>query len=648
MSKPSNNQAALQFWLWGVVLMTFVLVAVLESLRVRTAIAAGLDWSVCLIFWDIETTIPFLLLIAFPFIFWAGKRNQRAGSDVESSDGVEQTKAIRLGKNAFICGGLLLLTLASSYRIGSWPVDLNFAGETRKVAFADLPPTYHDEFSYLLQANTFRKGRLSYPPAKIRPDLFHQFHVLNERRTVSRYFPFTGAWIAAATMFVQPIHGHWIAGGLATVFLYLSLLRIVSPSVALIAGILIAVSPGIAIFSNLLLAHHPTLLALSIFTYCFLRMDETLKLGTPKSGWAFAAGMALTLAMLSRPMTAAGYALPYGILLLYRFVLDSRSRILAIGFAVPICLGFVTLGLQNHDATGSVFGSAYQSYTDTFTPKHRFGFNNAVGTAEPEGPDALRAYNDWASNLTPASAVQNVWGRLKASVQWSLASIPILFGICMALPLLVWSTSSGQVKTVCYFRLMAWSIVTLHLVHVPYWFDGILHWHYVFETAPLLLIVTAVGLCSAASVLRKQVGRIGVAWVVALALAGLVPGWIQLPMFQNVSRISAAISEQAYSRTRMQFFRQLLSTSDLKRPALVLVDESGTDPQLSYIINPPDYKAEILTCRRPSSEAEILELQQAFVDRTLYIFNPSKFQLKLWAGSADDGLGKPDSGSDTP
>ena len=59
-----------------------------------------------------------------------------------------------------------------------------------------MPPAYHDEFSYLLQAKTFLAGRLSYPSSPQLPELFDQMHVVNEGRFASRYSPGVCAWIA--------------------------------------------------------------------------------------------------------------------------------------------------------------------------------------------------------------------------------------------------------------------------------------------------------------------------------------------------------------------------------------------------------------------------------------------------------------------
>ena len=516
-------------------------------------------------------------------------------------------------------------------------MQLTFSSET--VAFAELPPAYHDEYSYLLQARTFRDWRLSYPPAIVRPDLFHQMHVLNEHRTVSRYFPTTGLWIALFDGIDHPIYGHWLAGALAAVFFYLSLLQIARFETAVLGGVLIALSPGIAIFSNLLLAHHPTMLALSVFTCAYFRM-----IATRQMRFAFTSGTALTFAMLARPMTAAGYALPFGLWLAHYLLRDRKVLSLGVGFAAPLLLGFTALAMLNHDATGRWNRSSYQEYTDRYTPRHRFGFNNAISVDGAGGPPAIQKYDAWAENLTPRLAWSNVQNRLRSSFQWTLATIPLLFGILMFVPLMlsprhrIANCNAGDRvevsglsvhHSIAMLRLLASSFVTLHLVHIPYWYDGIMHWHYVFETAPLLLMMSAMGFVRTAGDLKLMVSaRDAVLWTVCLVLAGLLPGWVRLPMFENVSKVSAAINEQSFSRVRFEQFRRAVEAPDIRKPALVLVDEMNADPQLSYIINPPELNSDVIVCRQPTTASEIDELQVAFANRTIYLFDPRTFSFK--------------------
>lgn len=84
----------------------------------------------------------------------------------------------------------------------------------------------------------------------------------------------------------------------------------------------------------------------------------------------------------------------------------------------------------------------------------------------------------------------------------------------------------------------------------------------------------------------------------------------------------------------MEAFRQTTADAARLSPVLVLVDERGHDPQLSYIVNPPDYSGPVLVCRHPQTDQEIAELQTAFPDRRLLRFDPKTFRL-LQAPAAD-------------
>jgi hypothetical protein len=166
--------------------------------------------------------------------------------------------------------------------------------------FADLPPAYHDEYSYLFQAKTFLAGHLSFPSHEA-PRLFDQMHVLNEGRFASRYFPGTGMWMAPFVACDRPYWGHWFAGALTAFLIFWTGRELGGDGAGLVAGFLTAVSPGMALFGNLLLAHQPTLMGLSLFLMAFIRLRNRARIG-----YALLAGIGLTFAMLCRPMTAAG------------------------------------------------------------------------------------------------------------------------------------------------------------------------------------------------------------------------------------------------------------------------------------------------------------------------------------------------------
>ena len=68
-------------------------------------------------------------------------------------------------------------------------------------------------------------------------------------------------------------------------------------------------------------------------------------------------------------------------------------------------------------------------------------------------------------------------------------------------------------------------------------------------------------------------------------------------------------------------------SGQVQHPALILVDERGTNQQLSYIVNPPDLSGDVIVCRLPEEAAIVDELAKAFPGHHLYTFIPESFQL---------------------
>src|SRR5690606_28082816 len=118
----------------------------------------------------------------------------------------------------------------------------------------------------------------------------------------------------------------------------------------------------------------------------------------------------------------------------------------------------------------------YQLYTDIYTPRHVYGFDNVVRGEQRLGPKVIESYDKWTKNLTPALAVVNVRNRLLASWRWTLGVVPLAATAAVVLLL----SLRGRLDR--RWLLIAAAIISLHAVHVPYWYDGIMHYHYVFES----------------------------------------------------------------------------------------------------------------------------------------------------------------------
>ena len=205
---------------------------------------------------DMDTTLFIPLLAIAPLVWW--KRRPEAS----------RTDEVRSVPNCPLTGALLLSVVAGaaafmmSQRVADMSPDPGGKGR-----FGSMPPAYHDEYSYLFQAETFLAGRTAFP-SQGPPGLFDQMHVLNDDGVyASRYFPGPGLFLAPFVSMGKPYLGHQIANGLIAALLSFLACRSMGLMAGAIAGTCLSFAPGMTIFSNLLLAHHPALLGLSCLLY---------------------------------------------------------------------------------------------------------------------------------------------------------------------------------------------------------------------------------------------------------------------------------------------------------------------------------------------------------------------------------------------
>ncbi len=534
---------------------------------------------------------------------------------------------------------LSLFIALSSFLMSIWTAS-HVVNPQQNLTLGDLPPAYHDEYSYLFQANTFLAGHTSFPSHPAAPDIFDQVHVLNEGKLASRYFPGTGLWLVPFVNGGHPYWGYWLAGAITSFFIFWAGRELAGNGVGLLAGLIVALSPGMAIFSNLLLAHHPTLVGLSIFLWAFLRMQRTRSFRD-----ASLAGLGLTFAMLCRPMTAAGFALPFGIWLVFQLIpgglkkqnetkgteseIQKTSRsawILAAGLAIPLGSGLTGLFFYNQSITGSGWKMPYQVYTDIYTPRHVYGFNNVIRGEQKLGPKVLENYDKWAENLTPALAVQNAQNRFLASLQWTLGIIPLgLAGLIFLIT---------ECRRWSRWWLVLASIISLHVVHIPYWYDGIMHWHYVFETGPLWALIFA-RVTQSLFRIWHRIERPLMCWLwTSMILTAVSTNLVALPPLWTISKLEMVINNVAFSKFKhFQFKEMIQHHPQIKQPALVLVAHDPADRHIDYVVNDPQLDQTVLLGRYRPELYQPAKLQTIFKDRNLYLFDAAQNRLSRWNGT---------------
>jgi hypothetical protein len=202
--------------------------------------------------------------------------------------------------------------------------------------------------------------------------------------------------------------------------------------------------------------------------------------------------------------------------------------------------------------------------------------------------------------------------RIESSLRWTLGIVPLV----MAAIVLLFSRGARQIE----WKLIGWSIVSLHAVHVPYWFEGIMGWHYVFESAPLWLLLFAEAtrrLFRTWSTDRRPwmpvwwLGVIGTA--VAVNLVTLTPLW--------PGRLNVGIVEIALPRARYAEFLSRVEGAVNGRRAIVFVEPDPADRHIDYVVNDPSLDGQVLIARYQPGKTDLARARPLFPDREAWLFH---------------------------
>jgi hypothetical protein len=288
--------------------------------------------------------------------------------------------------------------------------------------------------------------------------------------------------------------------------------------------------------------------------------------------------------------------------------------LMATAISAPLVAGFGILLAYNNAITGDPLVSPYQLYTDIYTPRHVYGFNNVERGEQRLGPKVLEDYDRWAAevgNLTPRLAARNVWRRLTTSLRWTLGIVPL------AAASLVLLLSRGARSVPC--RLVGAAIVSLHAVHVPYWFEGIMGWHYVFESAPLWLVLFGEG-TRRLIVTWQATGRPAMRWWWSgLTATAVLVNLVTLPSVWP-GRLKGGIAEVAFARNRYAEFQRKAHEMAGGRRAIVFVEPNPSDRHIDYVVNDPALDGPILIARYSPGKTDLAAARALFPDRAALLF----------------------------
>jgi hypothetical protein len=248
---------------------------------------------------------------------------------------------------------------------------LGLAGASAVGLLVGIPePKVHDEFSYLLAADTFAHGRLSNPTHPMWVH-FESFHIIQQPTYMSKYPPAQGLVLAIGQLIAgHPIVGVWISFGFMCAAICWMLYAWVSPRWALLGGALALINPILGIAGDWAQSYWGGAVAATGGALVLGGIRRLMR--QPHVRDSLLTGIGLAILANSRPFEGLLVSLPAGIFL-FIHIINQRGQALWICtkiIAVPILFCLVVtitgMGFYNLRVTGNPLLMPYQVHEEKY------------------------------------------------------------------------------------------------------------------------------------------------------------------------------------------------------------------------------------------------------------------------------------------
>ncbi|MCH2170101.1 hypothetical protein MK489_04920 [Myxococcota bacterium] len=467
-------------------------------------------------------------------------------------------------------------------------------------------PQTHDEFSYLLTADTFRQGRLANPTHPMWR-YFESPHVMHEPTYVSKYPPLQGAILALGWTLGNPVYGVALSFALACAATCWMLRAWLEPNWALLGGLMLALHPQLSVvWGNWMWGGAGALLGGALLYGAIPRL-----VGEPRWRDGVWLGIGISLLALSRPYEGAVACLPaavgYGIGV-WRASPTRRRDVLLRGSVPAMAILGTTallLGTYNHRTTGDPLTLTYTLYDQTYAAVP------ALIVLPPYAPKTYR-HRVLADFYGPrAHNSQYHWRR--ASIEGFLTGVEMkfwvflrfftLYGLTAALFALPWAWCEPGVR----FAVAACALFAAALAIETHEYP-----HYAAPFVPLaaFLIVVALRRMWRVRSRRLAVGHISVVLLLAAAFA---EHWVMADM-----RLSKREHQSIVARA--DILRDLQAQGGRH---LVLVRYAHDhNPHFEWVYNAANIDSAPVIWARDSGTARNGELLQYFEERNVWLIQP--------------------------
>ncbi len=220
-------------------------------------------------------------------------------------------------------------------------------------------PLIHDEFSYLLAADTFAHGRITNPspPYWVHLETPQQ---LMRPTYMSKYPPGQGLALALGQVLTgKPIVGAWLSTAAAVAAIYWMLLGFVSGPWALLGGLLTALQPQLVDWSQVYWGGSVAVIGSALLIGSWGRLMLTISTAA-----CIILAMGLIVLANTRPFEGLVLSVPL-IISLVRYQ-RQKWRTIVVAAGVPLLLATIAMGYYNFRITGRIFRIPYLEYASQY------------------------------------------------------------------------------------------------------------------------------------------------------------------------------------------------------------------------------------------------------------------------------------------
>jgi hypothetical protein len=228
-------------------------------------------------------------------------------------------------------------------------------------------PVVHDEASYLLQAETFARGRWVMPSPPL-PRFFEQFHVFVTPTFSSKYPPGHAILLVPGIWLGLPGLIPLLLSGLAAALLFILVRRVTNGWVAVLTVVFWLPMDTNLVFRPSYFSENTSSMLWLLGWWALLEWRDT-----HREKWLILVAGCIGWMAITRPLTALAYAIPVGIVVIWQVARARQWRQLIRPALVGIAIVSL-LPVSSAKDTGSWRVSPYSLYAREYLPFDKLGF----------------------------------------------------------------------------------------------------------------------------------------------------------------------------------------------------------------------------------------------------------------------------------